>query len=161
MNPWWNLPFAVLALLALWCRSERRGAWWTRSLALLRYFGVDPESPRQAAADFFGIAGREWVLFVAGATRWRPCDALPGTGLLIDACSPRWASAFRRLLLSRSGGDDVEAPGGLARDDDDGGGRAAPPVRRRRRPRRPPYLTGIAPGRGATSKKWLAHPGRA
>jgi hypothetical protein len=93
MNPWWNLPFAVLVALGLWCRlgaPERVIDWLGR---LLRYFGVaDPSSERQAAADLLGIAGVTGLLFSGWADRlsvahpaWLAMDAVAtslGVGLL-------------------------------------------------------------------------------
>lgn len=117
MNPWWNLPFAVLALLALWCRVGAPRRMVDTVAALLRYFGVDPESPRHAAADFLGIAGVSGLLFVAWGDQLAAVDALPGHWLLIDAVLTALGLGLcGAWLLSRTGGDEAEAPRRVSRE---------------------------------------------
>jgi hypothetical protein len=85
MSPWWNLPFAVLALLALWCRVAASQRAVDAVAGLLAFFGVDDESPRQAAADFFGIAGVSGLLFVGWGDELAGLAAIQDAWLLVDA----------------------------------------------------------------------------
>jgi hypothetical protein len=85
MNLWWNLPFAVLALLALWCRVAAPVRAVDAVAGLLAFFGVDDESPRQAAADFFGIAGVSGLLFVGWGDEIAGLTAIEDAWLLVDA----------------------------------------------------------------------------
>jgi hypothetical protein len=82
MNPWWNLPFAVMAALALWCRVGAPQRVVEMVARLLGYFGVNGDAPRQRAADFFGITGMSGLLFVAWSDE---LAALPDAWLLVDA----------------------------------------------------------------------------
>ena len=82
MNPWWNLPFAVLVALALWCRVGGRGHVLAGAEWLLRFFGVGEPPSRQSAADFFGIAGVSGLVFVGWGDQ---LQAAPDFWLLIDA----------------------------------------------------------------------------
>jgi hypothetical protein len=117
MNPWWNLPFAVLALLALWCRVGAPRRMVDAVAALLRYFGVEPESPRHGAADFFGVAGVSGLGFVAWGGQLAAVDALPGHWLLIDAIlSALGLGLVGAWMLARFGGDEVEAPHRVSRE---------------------------------------------
>jgi hypothetical protein len=91
MTAWWNLPFAVLVGLALWCRLAAAGALVAGLGRVLGFFGVSGAG-RQAAADFLGIAGVTGLLFVGWADQlavaadaWLAVDALLsslGLGLL-------------------------------------------------------------------------------
>ena len=116
MNPWWNLPFAVLALLALWCRIGAPQRAIDAVAAPLGYFGVDPASPRHAAADFFGVAGVSGLLFVAWGHEIAALAAMPGSWLLIDAVlSALGLGLLGAWLLSRFGPED-EAPERVSRE---------------------------------------------
>ena len=107
MSLWWNLPFAFLAVLALWCRIGAPERLVDRVTALLGYFGVDEESPRQTSADFFGIAGVSGLLFVAWGGE---LAALPDVLLLIDAVlSALGLGLVGAWLLSRLGGEGAAA----------------------------------------------------
>lgn len=91
MSAWWNLPFAVLVGLALWCRLAAAGRLVAVLGRVLGFFGVSGAG-RQAAADFLGIAGVTGLVFVGWADRlavardpWLAIDALLsslGLGLL-------------------------------------------------------------------------------
>jgi hypothetical protein len=82
MNPWWNLPFAVLVLLALWCRLGSPGRLVGAIGAVLGFFGAGARQPSVAAADLFGIAGVSGLVFVG----WMDELAVPAdTWLLVDA----------------------------------------------------------------------------
>lgn len=117
MNPWWNLPFAVLALLALWCRIGAPRRMVDAVAALLRYFGVDPDSPRHAAGDFFGIAGVSGLLFVAWGDRLAAVNTLPAHWLLIDAfLSALGVGLVGAWLLSRFGREQGERPERVSRE---------------------------------------------
>jgi hypothetical protein len=82
MNPWWNLPFAVMAALALWFRVAAPPRAVEAVTGLLGFFGVGAGAPRQRAADFFGIAGVSGLLFVAWSDE---LAAQPDAWMLVDA----------------------------------------------------------------------------
>ena len=73
MSPIWNLPFAVLLVLALLCRLRPEGGLAAGLEPALRFFGVGGPAGR-AAADFLGITAVAGLLFVA----WS--DRIPLTG---------------------------------------------------------------------------------
>lgn len=91
MTAWWNLPFAVLVGLAVWCRLTAATGLIAGLGRVLGFFGVS-RAGRQAAADFLGIAGVTGLLFVCWADElaveadaWLAIDALVtalGVGLL-------------------------------------------------------------------------------
>lgn len=91
MTAWWNLPFAVLVGLAVWCRLTAATGLIAGLGRVLGFFGVS-RAGRQAAADFLGIAGVTGLLFVGWADElaveadaWLAIDALVtalGVGLL-------------------------------------------------------------------------------
>ncbi|HTE54522.1 MAG TPA: hypothetical protein VK698_26900 [Kofleriaceae bacterium] len=108
MSAWWNLPFAVLVILALACRLGASDSLVGGLGRLLGFFGVG--GGRQAVVDFLGIAGMSGLLFVGWADQlavapdaWLAIDALLsalGLGL-----SGAWVLA--RLGASPAqGGDD-------------------------------------------------------
>jgi hypothetical protein len=109
MSLWWNLPFAVLVLLALWCRVGASSRAVDAVAALLAFFGVDDESPRQAAADFFGIAGGSGLLFVGWSDQL--ALAIPAAWLFIDAVlSALGLGLLGAWLLARLGKTDWDEP---------------------------------------------------
>jgi hypothetical protein len=115
MNPWWNLPFAILAALAVWCRAAAPQRAVDAMAGLLGFFGVDRSAPRQSAADFFGIAGIGGLLFVAWGGELAVMPALPGPWLLVDAVACALGLGLvGAWFLSRAGRPEEAASGAEA-----------------------------------------------
>jgi hypothetical protein len=69
MNPAWNLVFALLLAVGIWCRL-RAPELLCRALGpLLLFFGVNGVPVGRALGDLFGIAGVLGLLFVAWSDR--------------------------------------------------------------------------------------------
>jgi len=83
MNPWWNLLFAGLVLLGLWCRLGAPRLLIALLSELLDFFGIEARGEvgaAQASADVMGIAGVSGLVFAGWADRL----AEPGVWLTID-----------------------------------------------------------------------------
>ena len=115
MNPWWNLPFAVLALLALWCRVGAPERLIAAVGAVLGFFGVSRTgaSDRQSAADLFGIAGMSGLLFVAWGDR---IAIVPDAWLLVDAVATSLGLGLVGAWILARLGPDHGDPGQIARE---------------------------------------------
>ncbi len=83
MNPWWNLPFAVLVVLAFWFRVGESARLVDPLVSLIAFFGVTGRPARRGVVDFLAIAGVSGLLFVgwsdqlaAAKDAWLACDAV-------------------------------------------------------------------------------------
>jgi hypothetical protein len=107
MNPWWNLPFAVLVLLGLWCRLGAPERVIELLGRLLAYFGVTSRGgSRQAATDLLVIAGVSGLLFTGWADRLSVAHA---AWLAVDAVATSLGiGLLGAWVLSRLGGERAE-----------------------------------------------------
>ena len=109
MSPVWNLPFAVLLVLALLCRLRPDGGLVAGLEPALRFFGVGGPAAR-AAADFLGITAVAGLLFVAWSDRIPlapPSDAWLAVDLALTAPGLGLAGAW---ILGRAGEPAAAAP---------------------------------------------------
>lgn len=108
MNPWWNLPFAVLVLLGLWCRLRGPRRLVGALAGLLGFFGADagPDGGRRAAADLLAVSGVSGLLFVAWAGRLTAvAEAWLATDVVATSLGLGLVAAWLLSRLDREPGD--------------------------------------------------------
>jgi hypothetical protein len=99
LSPVWNLPFAALAALAVWCRLAAPERLLDVAEPALRFFGIGGTTVEQAAADALGIAGVVGLLVVAWSDR---LDVAPEWLALAAAVSAVGLGLAGAWLLARA-----------------------------------------------------------
>jgi hypothetical protein len=114
MNPWWNLPFAVLVVLAIWCRIGASARWVDPVVSVLAFFGVGGHPGRRGATDFFAVGGVSGLLFVAWSDK---LAVVPDTWLAADAlASALGLGLVGAWVLDRLGREQAALPGAASRE---------------------------------------------